>query len=176
MNIMTWNIRGMNTADKLSQVFTLLNAHKLSLLSLVETKLSTSSIDSLQTKLHAWTLVHNNHTGSKGRIVLLLAKSVWTFVVMSSSPQHITLLLKNIGGLQCYCIYFYASNSFFERQNLWDLLHLDASTIRSPWLAMGDFNNALNLKDKKGGLPIPFSYLNSFENSLFNCGLVESKL
>lgn len=66
----------------------------------------------------------------------------------------------------------YAGNSFSKRQNLWDLLRLDASIIRSPWLTMGDFNNALNIKDKNGSFPIPFSYLNSFRNCLFNCGLV----
>lgn len=41
---------------------------------------------------------------------------------------------------------------------------------------LGDFNNALNVKDKKGGLPIPFSYIHTFKSCLYNCGLIESNL
>lgn len=86
------------------------------------------------------------------------------------------MLLSNKGGLRFYCTCVYASYSFSEHQKLWDLLRDDASSIGSPWPVIGDFNNALNPKDKKGGSPIPFSYLNSFENYLFNYGLVESSL
>lgn len=50
MNIMTWNIRGMNTDGKVSQVFTLLNSHKLNLISLVEMKLSTASLNKFHQK------------------------------------------------------------------------------------------------------------------------------
>lgn len=164
----------MNTEDKLDHVFMILKSHKLSLISLVETKLSTSAIDSLQMKMQAWYFLHNNGTSSKGRILILLDKTVGEYVAVSSSQQHITVLLTNRGGLQFYCTCIYASNSLLERQKLWDLLHLDASCITSPWLAMGDFNNALNIKDKTGGLSIPFSNMNSFKNCLFICGLVES--
>lgn len=66
--------------------FMILHAHKLSLLSLVENKLSTSSIDNLQTKLPAWNVI--NDTGSKGRILVLLHKTVWEYVAMSCSQQH----------------------------------------------------------------------------------------
>lgn len=36
-----------------------------------------------------------------------------------------------------------------------------------------EFNNALNPKDKEGGLPIPFSYLTSFNNCTLQCDLAE---
>lgn len=55
----------------------LLHAHKLSLLSLVETKLSTFTFSNLQMKLPTWNITHNEDTGSKGRIVVLLDKLVW---------------------------------------------------------------------------------------------------
>lgn len=124
-------------------------------------------------KLPTWNIVHNNDIGSKGHILILIDKSVWHYAMVSLSQQHVTLMLSNKGGLQCNCSCVYASISFSERQKLWDLLHLDTSTIGSPWLVIGDLNTALNQKDKKGGLPILFSYLNSFKNCLFNYGLVE---
>lgn len=77
------------------------------------------------------------------------------------SQQHITVLLSNRGGLQCNCTLVYASNSFLQRQKLRGLLCLNASTIGLPWFVMGDCNNDLTLKDKRGGLPIPFTYLNT---------------
>lgn len=45
-----------------------------------------------------------------------------------------------------------------------------------PWIAFGDFNNALNPKNKKGGLYIPFSCLSGFKNCLLRCGLNECSL
>lgn len=60
---MTWNIKGMNADDKVRQVFMLRNAHRLSLLSLVETKLSTDNIDT-----QVFYMEHYNDTGSNGRI------------------------------------------------------------------------------------------------------------
>lgn len=76
MNIMTWNIRGMNTNDKISHVFMLLYSHKLSLFSLVETKLSARFIEKLRLKFPAWHIIHNNETGGKGRILILVDKLV----------------------------------------------------------------------------------------------------
>lgn len=43
-------------------------------------------------------------------------------------------------------------------------------------MVCGDFNNALSSEDKRGGLPIPFSYLTSFNNCLLNCGLAPVSL
>lgn len=48
MNVITWNIRGINTNDKISQLFTLVTSHKLTMLSLVENKLTTKSIERLK--------------------------------------------------------------------------------------------------------------------------------
>lgn len=50
---------------------------------------------------------------------------------------------------------------------------MSASTIGLPWVVMGDFNNALSPKDKKDGLPIPFSCISDFKNCMLKCGLVE---
>lgn len=68
MNIMTWNVRGMNTNNKISQTFILLISHKLAILSLGENKLSIDSIDNLKLRLPTWSILHNNATDSKGRI------------------------------------------------------------------------------------------------------------
>lgn len=45
-----------------------------------------------------------------------------------------------------------------------------------PWIVFRDFSNALNPKDKKGGPPIPFSYLIGFKNCILQCGLAECNL
>lgn len=90
MNIMIWNMRGINTDDKVSQVFTLLISHELSLLGLFEAKLSFTSIEKLQIKLPTWNIVHNIDTGSKGRVLILIDKSVWDYAVLSKSQQHVT--------------------------------------------------------------------------------------
>lgn len=80
----------MNTNNKLSQVFTLLQSHKLSLLSLVETKLSTYSVGNLQDNFATWHIIHNNDAGSKNRILILLNKSVRDYEVLTKSQKHIT--------------------------------------------------------------------------------------
>lgn len=132
MNIMTWNISGMNTDDRLSPVFTLLRTHKLSILSLVENKLSTENINRLTPRFPHWSLLHNNNTGSKGRILVLIDDAIWRYEILIISPQHIIVLLTNKGGFLCNCTFVYASNYFPERQQLWELLSHDASVIQLP--------------------------------------------
>lgn len=112
MNIMSWNIRGMNTDDNVSQVFTLLHSHRLTFLSLFETKLYYTNIAKQQMKLPNWNLIHNNDTCCKGRILIIIDKSVWDYDVVSKSQQHVTLILSNKLVLQCNCTCVYASNFF----------------------------------------------------------------
>ena len=177
MNLMTWNVRGMNTQSKMDHVFNLLHSHKLSILNLVENKMCNTAIETFMYRFGSnWTHIHNNSCGSKGRILVILDNSVWDFIIISMTSQHITLHMTNTGGFTCYLTFIYASNLVSDRELLWSKMVEDASLINSPWLAFGDFNNALSPKDKKGGLAIPFVQMNSFKNCLLQCALVESYL
>lgn len=61
----------MNVDEKVSQAFTLLHTHKLTVPSLVENKPSTDSIQMSRPRLHPnWKLLHNNEVGNEARILV----------------------------------------------------------------------------------------------------------
>lgn len=89
----------------------------------------------------------------------MLDRIVWTAHI-NMNYQYQKAPLQNSEGFQCTITFVYASNTYTEREQLWKLLILNANSMHIPWIAPGDFNSALHPKHKKGGLTIPFSYLN----------------
>lgn len=72
-----------------------------------------------------------------------------------------------------YLTVVYASNLFSNKQLLWHELSQLACAIDKACLLLGDINNVLNPKDKKGGPPVPFSHFRGFSNFLLSCSFTE---
>jgi hypothetical protein len=64
----------------------------------------------------------------------------------------------------------------FPTRELWNLLR--ALSIRSnlPWVCIGDFNDLLQLEDKKGDNPHLLSLLQGFRNIVEDCNLIDISL
>ncbi|XP_019199918.1 PREDICTED: uncharacterized protein LOC109193531 [Ipomoea nil] len=60
-----------------------------------------------------------------------------------------------------------------RRREAWQLLSglRDKSTL--PWVALGDFNDLLYQREKRGGNPHPVSLLRGFGDTVYNFGLVQ---
>lgn len=68
----------------------------------------------------------------------------------------------------CTITFVYARNTSSERDKLCSCLIPYASSIHMPWVAFGDFNNALNPKNKREDCLYPFLILMDLEIVYYN--------
>lgn len=125
MNIVAWNVRGLNATNKHFEVFKFLNKFRPSMVGLLENKLTNDKIIRLKNSLpNNWNVLDNNSTGSKGRILIVWDSNVWKLKVDCTSYQHMSVTADNAGGLSCRFTFIYASNFLFDREKLWtDLIN-----------------------------------------------------
>lgn len=174
MNIIAWNVRGLNTLNKQFEVLKFLTNHKPTIVGLLENKLVDSKIIALCRSLpDNWKHVDNNDCGSKGRILIIWDTNIWNIIVTHKSRQHISLTATNTGGFICKLTYVYASNFIRDREKLWKDIHDESLNVNLPWSILGDFNNILNSKDKKGGNKVPISQMMGFQNCIMSSNLEE---
>lgn len=128
MNALSWNVRGLNTENKMLSVFNTLMSHKSSIIALLETKLNNSSINRFMRRFPShWSHYHNNDSGYKGKILLLVDTRIWTTNILCTSAQQITAVLTNLSGFVYTGTFVYASNFFSERELLWSELAVVAN-------------------------------------------------
>ncbi|XP_015579884.1 uncharacterized protein LOC8272290 [Ricinus communis] len=60
-----------------------------------------------------------------------------------------------------------------RRKDNWDLLRSLASINDSPWIVMGDFNDILNHREKRGGVAQPNWLVEGFRRAVWDSGLVD---
>ena len=140
---------------------------------LVETKIKLSKLSRINGCVPAdWRSCNNFHLSSKGRTWVGWNPAVWTCVIHAIFTQHITLSVKNKGGLEGFLTVAYGLNSQSERKELWNNLY--ALNIQNwPWLVAGDFNTARYTSEKIGGKSLTFLQLSSFNNFIASCFLFD---
>lgn len=168
----TWNVRGMNTADKQRNISHFVHKHKLGFVELLETKLHSHKISTCYNKLFpTWRSINNSDQHPRGRIWILWQESEFEVNALMSDAHFIQLELvcKSTQGRFALTV-VYAPNELAERYALWDRLCTLSRSVLGPWLVMGDFNNVLTVEERIGGLQ-PNVELMPFKECLSECGL-----
>ena len=154
MDICTYNIRGLN--NKQSFVKDFISLHRLSFISLLETKVKEPSAQSVSRFInHHFTWLFNYDHHCNGRIWVGFDPTIWSVTVLTSSAQHLTCSVKNINASMTFSMSFvYAFNSSVERRSLWrDLINFNNQLpINSPWSVCGDLNVCLSPAETSYGL------------------------
>ena len=68
---------------------------------------------------------------------------------------------------------FYGESETSIRSEGWNLLHMLGSKPKLPWCCFGDFNELLQVEDKKGGAPRAHNLMQAFRDVLDHCGFVD---
>lgn len=175
MDILFWNVRGVNRCSKQKDVKVFLDSNRCSLVCLLETKVKAKNLGALYLNLFSgWCFTSNSICHPGGRIVL--AWNLGEFQVnplfCSSQLLHCEIFLKN--GNKFFCSFIYAHNSQNERvAMLKDLCDL-ADGINGPWILMGDFNCVLHT-GKRVGSPVRLSEIQESQTCVNKCGLEDFK-
>ena len=154
INFASWNVRGLNTPLKQDEVRRLVTSKNLSLVGLIETKVSYGRRHKLARELlPGWEFIFNYSNQGNGRIWTAWNPSVLSLQQLYSSPQIQHLLVHIIGSQQNFLVTFvYGLNYPHERISLWeDIGNFYQQSQHLPWVLFGDFNIVRSISEKQGG-------------------------
>ncbi|XP_020703790.1 uncharacterized protein LOC110115030 [Dendrobium catenatum] len=116
---------------------------------------------------------NNFNLANPGRIWIKWNANKISFVVTNISKQAITGIVTYGSNSTFLISVVYASNSFDERNTLWDELRNCCPNNGMPWAVFGDFNCCRYNSEKSGGACINVSRMAPFNSFIFDCNLVD---
>ena len=123
MSILVWNVRGMNKKGRRKDAKDHFKSLSPSILALVETKVKLNKLDGLKCCVpHNWPSKRQLSSVIPRKNWIAWNPDIWICNVYVVSIQHITLQVKNKGGLEGYITIVYGLNTIGERIKLWRTL------------------------------------------------------
>lgn len=145
---MSWNIRGLSSPLKQSEIKNMIARNKVVVMGILETRVQKDNFSEVWTKLNLveWSVEHNYWC--------LHCEIIW--------------------GEDVFCwTCIYGSYHLEMRRKLWrDLLKI-GSSIKIPWLIQGDFNSVCSNEDRIRRIPINVEAIDDFPNWILGLDLVE---
>lgn len=173
MIIGSWNMRGLGSPLKHRYILNLLSAHKVSIATILETKLNDVSLASLMKKKFSnWNHCHNLDLASPARILVLWKADRLDLEILHITVQaiHYKFTCK-ITSSSFIITFVYGLHSITSRRPLWDFICSMESDISLPWILVGDFNSIRSPSNKING-----SEVIGYEISDFNSCCLTSDL
>ncbi|KAK8540902.1 hypothetical protein V6N13_038644 [Hibiscus sabdariffa] len=146
-----WNAQGCGHPKFIKAVKQYIRDYKPSLVGIVEPRISGARADSVIAALGFCYSHRIEAAGFSGGLWLCWQDSIQIDVLVHHFQfMHcrVTCLSTRSSSLVTLV---YASHSVPKRKALWPHLRSLASSIREPWLLMGDFNATLEASERKGG-------------------------
>ncbi|KAK8658040.1 hypothetical protein V6N13_036255 [Hibiscus sabdariffa] len=144
--------------------------YKPSLVGIVEPRISGARADSVIAALGFRYSHRIEAAGFSGGLWLCWQDSIRIDVLVHHFQfMHCRVTCLSTGSFSLVTL-VYANPSVPKRKALWPHLRSLASSIREPWLLMGDFNATLEASECKGGADV-VRPSRDFQSFLFDCGL-----
>jgi exonuclease III len=176
MKVITWNCRGAQGKKFRRALTNFCRSNKVDLVALQETRCSgivaRNTIKNLGFKYSLLAEARGFSGGiwlmwNRTDIKIHLIKTDFHFL-------HVQVQEGNMEPWQLTVVY--ASPREHERSDTWHQIHHLSTTITSPWLVMGDFNEIASPDEKKGGVQADIRKCLHFNNWINECSLMESLL
>ncbi|KAB5547862.1 hypothetical protein DKX38_011268 [Salix brachista] len=152
-----------------------INFHNLDLFGLLETRISSINLTSVQANVlpSGWSAFSNIQDSSNCRILVGWNTLKFQVQCIHSSAQWLTCDINNLSGLHITRITFvYGFNDHVARSSLWHHLQTESlSNASTPWGIMGDFNSVLCPSDHSGGSSHWQSHHQHFPNCIMQSSL-----
>lgn len=171
MSILSWNCRGLGNPGTIHVLMDLIHSKKPAIVFLMETLVNMNKLESIKIKLGFKGLFAVDNRGHSGGLAFMWTEGTEVDIT-SYSRNYVDSIVRLEGGsLSWRFTGFYGFPERNKRKESWQLLkHL--STVNSlPWVVMGDFNDILHEKEKRGRLPHPSWLIRGFKETVETCGL-----
>ncbi|XP_071704036.1 uncharacterized protein [Rutidosis leptorrhynchoides] len=170
LKIASWNIRGMNTLDKQSEVNDLIKDEDLSMCILLETHLKHKNIQKVcENVFNNWKW-HSNVKNSPNscRIIVGWNDSKVNVMIIKCTSHLIFYMVEVISTKEkFYCSFVYAHNKGKDRITLWEELAFQSRIAnKTAWFIMGNFNVTRYLHEYSSGSSLFTDDMNEFNDCI----------
>lgn len=143
INLLFWNVRGINDKKKHSDFSNWFNVNKVSIGAILESHVKESNLSTEMTALcPGWSFFSNHSEDEDGRIIIFWKHPVQVSI-LQKSKQAMTVSVQYPDSPSFSVTAVYAANNVDERRELWkNLVDTQAllSLNLSSWIIGGDFN------------------------------------
>lgn len=166
-----WNVRGLNKAKTQLEVAHFLSQHNISLIGLLETKMKRKGLGSLYLHIFpSWCFTSNLSWHDGGRIIVAWRSTDVHVAVLVCHSQFIHVEVTPAFGAKFMCTFVYGATLRKDRQQLFDELQGLGSSMKSPWIILGDFNCVANL-DECIGSSVRFAEVQPLRDCMALCNV-----
>ena len=172
--ILSWNVRGLNSSQKQSEVCRFIQQHGIGLVGLLEHKVKLPNLGKLYQKIFSgWCFTSNSSFHSGGRIIVAWNPGSFTVSILSVTAQHIHCHVTPMSGMPAFfCTFVYAFNDSKQRESLWSDLRV--LNTQDPWILCGDFNCVMNIEERIGSA-VRQSEIADINACMHCCGMEDIK-
>ena len=172
MKTLAWNYRGLGNRRAVQELVDIVQAQDPMIMFLSETWSSKEHMKWVRDRIlfYGCFTVPSNDRG--GGLALLWKKEVDVWVD-SFSNYHIDSIVHGGSENAWRLIGFYREPDTNHRSEGWNMLRILSSKSKLPWCRLGDFNELLEVGDKRGRAPRAHSLMQNFREVLDHCGFVD---
>lgn len=175
MSLISWNCHGIGTPWESQFIKEIILQKCPDFVFLCETLCKTSVVERLRMYLNFEGMLVVEVSGHSGSLALLWRlKDMVT--LCSYSKNHIDVDVVTKEGFKYRLTGIYGEPDRSKREETWNLIRHLHNNSNIPWCLIGDMNNVLSQKDKRGGRPYPERLLAGFQDTLNNCNIADLNL
>ncbi|KAG5575495.1 hypothetical protein H5410_055629 [Solanum commersonii] len=159
VNLITWNVRGLNNQNKRTMVKSLMKKWKADAYCLQETKIS-KDLEAMAKQLWSCRWMKCGYLeaeGSCGGILLLWDSRIWSGTLVETGQYSITYeFVSTQIFFTWYLTGMYAPHTRIEKLICWEELAAVRTVCEGPWITCGDFNTNRTMGERRGGNRISY--------------------
>jgi len=153
VNLITWNVRGLNNQNKRTMVKSLMKKWKADVYCLQETKIS-KDLEAMAKQLWSCRWMKCGYLeaeGSCGGILLLWDSRIWSGTLVETGQYSITYeFVSTQNFFTWYLTGVYAPHTRDEKLICWEELAAVRTLCEGPWITCGDFNTNRTMGERRG--------------------------
>ncbi|XP_061372953.1 uncharacterized protein LOC133315365 [Gastrolobium bilobum] len=173
MKCLVWNCRGAAKKPFKVTLCNYIRKHKIGLVAILEPRISGVLAQKKIKQIGFNQAVIEDAEGFSGGIWILWKDEICSVQLIEKKNQFIHVSCNLNSGSSFLLTVVYASPREDLREALWlDLIRI-AGDVVGPWMMMGDFNEIVSFKEKKGGASINFTRCSKFCSVLNDCNVMD---
>ncbi|XP_019188318.1 PREDICTED: uncharacterized protein LOC109182624 [Ipomoea nil] len=172
MSTLNWNCRGLGNPRTVQQIVDWVSSKKPEFVFFMKTKVGRSHAERLRVRIGYEGLFYVDSNGLSGGLALLWRKNNMA-KLLSYLGNYVDVEVAMPGSATWCMTGYYGFPERNRRQEAWNLLRSLANRSQLPWVVIGDFNDLLFQREKRGGNPHPNGLLRGFGETIDDCGLAQ---
>jgi exonuclease III len=170
MNLVSWNCRGLGSPSAVSNLKYLVRHHKIVILFLSETLVSSNKIEEIRYVLGFNSCFSVDRVGRSGGFAMFWNSS-HNCQLLDYSQNHISVEVIDIDRGNRRLTGYYGYPNGGRRRASWDFLRTLSHQSSLPWCIFGDFNDIMDDSEKRGSISRSRWLINGFRQAVLDSGL-----